>query len=64
MAAYEGHVAKRQKTENNGYGMNQGGKVSASRFQLLFSLKKKRKKYLCISTCVCVWCNNLNSKFF
>ncbi|XP_029637625.1 heterogeneous nuclear ribonucleoprotein L isoform X2 [Octopus sinensis] len=26
MAAYEGHVAKRQKTENNGYGMNQGGK--------------------------------------
>lgn len=26
MATYEGHVAKRQKTENNGYGMNQGGK--------------------------------------
>ncbi|XP_029653548.1 heterogeneous nuclear ribonucleoprotein L-like [Octopus sinensis] len=26
MAVYEGHVAKRQKTENNGYGMNQGGK--------------------------------------
>ena len=34
MATYEGHVAKRQKTENNGYGMNQGGKVSHVSFLL------------------------------